>query len=124
MQPRRADDEFAPDDDMPGGSAGVSEDALADLPPAAKQSAESGRKELQAGNELMHAGLAMLRGEKRAESLDEPDRKLASARRHFESARDHFREALAFAPDHFALLELMQETKTNLYTCAKHGRSR
>jgi hypothetical protein len=38
--------------------------------------------------------------------------------------RNQFREALGFAPEHSGLLDLMQETKTNLYTCSKHGRSR
>lgn len=123
-QPRRADDEFSPGDEpeTPGTVRGS--EALRGLPVAARESAESGLKELEAGNALMHDGLAILRGQKAGETLDDVDKKLSAARRHFETARNQFREALGFAPEHAGLLDLMQETKTNLYTCAKHGRSR
>lgn len=123
-QPRKADDEFSPGDDPAVPAQARGGEALAGLPIAARESAESGLKELEAGNQLMHDGLAILRGQKAGETLDDVDKKLSAARRHFETARNQFREALGFAPEHSGLLDLIQEAKTNLYTCSKHGRSR
>jgi len=124
-RPIRAEDEvIAGEDERPARPARVSDERLADLPQGARQSADSGRVELQEGNKLMHEGLAILRGDKEGTTLDEPDRLLSRAARHFEAARDQLRAALAFAPEHRALLEMLQEAKTNLYTCMKHSRKR
>lgn len=119
------------DNDLPAAKAGdevaepvatgASQDEfdLSDLPEAAKAAAASGQDCLRQGMTLLRDGREMVQRMGSDNDRREGQKKLEDATQMLEDARDHFRRALQLAPNHAALLALLQEAKAGIYSVTK-----
>lgn len=125
LPPRRAEDEVAPGEaGAPVSGTDVADDVLTDLPEDARQSAITGRTELEEGNKAFKTAIDTIKGVRKEESLDDADKLLNKAAKHFEKARDLFREALVYAPKHKGLLDLLRDALENIYAAHNQFRKR
>lgn len=125
LPPPRVDNDLPPakaSDEVPEPVAtGASQDEfdLSDLPESAKAAAASGQDSLRQGMKLLREGRDMVQKLGSDNDLREGQQKLVDATHMLEDARDHFRRALQVAPNHAALLALLQDAKAGIYSVMK-----